>query len=97
MAFDINLETYQFTHQNKVMNMLEYYNCTYDITIKTKNQPLLRAQSARNKGGSENCNEVILVPELILMNGLPDDFDERKRREVSQLTIVNPSQKLQEI
>lgn len=31
------------------------------------------------------------------MNGLPDDFDERKRREVSQLTIVNPSQKLQEV
>jgi len=31
-----------------------------------------------------------LIPELLLMSGLPDNFDERKRREISETTIVQP-------
>lgn len=31
------------------------------------------------------------------MSGLPEDFDERKRREVSEHTIVKPEQKLSDI
>jgi hypothetical protein len=31
------------------------------------------------------------------MGGLPDDFDERKRREISEVTITNPGAKLNEI
>jgi hypothetical protein len=31
------------------------------------------------------------------MSGLPDNFDERKRREISDKTIVSPSQKLNDI
>jgi hypothetical protein len=27
------------------------------------------------------------------MSGLPDDFDERKRREISDTTIVSPAEK----
>ena len=45
----------------------------------------------------ENDTGIVLVPELLLMSGLPDEFDERKRREVSDFTIVPPSQKMKEI
>lgn len=31
------------------------------------------------------------------MSGLPDDFDERKRREVSEKTIVSPLHKMKQI
>jgi hypothetical protein len=39
----------------------------------------------------------MLIPELLLMSGLPDDFDERKRREISDATIVSPAEKAREI
>ena len=36
---------------------------------------------------------MLLVPEFCKMSGLPDDFDEFKRREVSKHTIINPDVK----
>lgn len=38
-----------------------------------------------------------LVPELCLMTGIPDNFDEQRRKSVSQNTILNPSDKAKEI
>jgi hypothetical protein len=58
------------------------------------NQPLIKARPDDKK---DKDKEIILVPELLLMSGLSDDFDERKRREVSECTIVNPASKLKEI
>jgi hypothetical protein len=40
---------------------------------------------------------VILVPELLLMSGLPEDLDERKRREMCERTLHTPSQKLRSL
>lgn len=31
-----------------------------------------------------------MLPELCLMTGLPEDMDEYKRRDISQITIVGP-------
>lgn len=36
---------------------------------------------------------MLLIPEFCLLSGLPDDFDEMKRREVSKFTIVGPDVK----
>ena len=33
----------------------------------------------------------------MLLSGIPDDFDERKRKMVSDVTIVQPSSKLDDI
>jgi hypothetical protein len=82
ILFDTTLETFQFTHNNKTVNILEYYSQTYDIMIQAKKQPLIKAQTDRNCS-TDSSKDVILIPELVLMSGLPDDFDERKRREIS--------------
>ena len=39
----------------------------------------------------------MLVPELLLMSGIPDSFDERKRKFISDTTIVKPAEKLREV
>ncbi len=93
VVFDVALESYQFTHDGRTVNMLEYYSHTYDITIQSKRQPLIKARS-NGKTKEKERGDLILVPELCLMGGLPDDFDERKRREISEYTITNPSVKL---
>ena len=36
----------------------------------------------------------ILVPELLLLTGIPDNFEERLRRNVSDMTIRPPDEKL---
>jgi hypothetical protein len=38
-----------------------------------------------------------LVPELCLMTGIPDNFDEQRRKIVSQNTILPPAEKHKEI
>jgi len=47
------------------------------LTVTKPKQPLIKVQS--KKGGSE----IILLPEFCLMTGIPDDFDEFKRKKVS--------------
>ena len=49
--------------------MLEYYKTKYNISIRKPKQPLLKVEN--RKGGLE----ILLVPELCLMTGIPDDFD----------------------
>ena len=41
--------------------------------------------------------EILLLPEFCMMSGLPDDFDERKRRDVSSKTIIAADVKKQRI
>ena len=56
--------------------LIEYYLKKYDIEVKNKRQPLLVTESKKG----ENTNPIYLVPELMLMTGIPDNFDERRRR-----------------
>jgi aubergine-like protein len=97
ILFDVALESYQFTHNDKCVNILEYYSHCYDIAVQAKRQPLLKARNNRKSKDKEKETEIILIPELCLMSGLPDDFDERKRREVSDYTITNAQAKFHEI
>ena len=53
------------------INLISYYKQTYGITINNKKQPLLKATG----GDKKKSFEIILVPELLLMSGFPDDFD----------------------
>ncbi len=45
----------------------------------------------------KNQPQVLLIPELLLLSGIPNDFDERKRREISEHSIIQPQEKLQKI
>jgi hypothetical protein len=40
---------------------------------------------------------VLLIPELLLMTGIPDDFDEFRRKKISEATIKSPYEKCKEI
>uniref|UniRef100_A0A3Q3AR03 Piwi-like protein 2 n=1 Tax=Kryptolebias marmoratus TaxID=37003 RepID=A0A3Q3AR03_KRYMA len=54
---------------------LEYYSKNYGITIKEMNQPLLKHQpKERSKPGGKQIitGEILLVPELSFMTGIPD-------------------------
>lgn len=61
----------------KAMNQYEgktlryYYEHKYNIHIKNLKQPLLRVESKRRKGGQR----ILLVPELLLMTGIPESVD----------------------
>jgi len=99
VSFNDTVESYTIDCGNKQLSLLEYYKETYDIDISAKRQPLFKARAEKSRGGSnkENVVETLLVPELMQMSGLPDDFDERQRRQLSDFTIVTPSDKLNQI
>lgn len=92
VLFDFDYETRKVGEQFD-MNFLEYYQKTYGIIIKIKRQPALKAVMSGMKK-SKITQESILIPELMLMSGLPNDFDERRRREISEFTILQPEEKL---
>lgn len=77
VIFDENIETYKFENKGVTLNLFEYYRQTYGITVHNKRQPLLKASSGE---GKKKKTDIILIPEFMLMSGLPDNFDERKRR-----------------
>ena len=47
--------------------------------------------------GRDKEKPAYLIPELMLMTGIPDNFDEMRRKKVSEKTIKDPSEKLGEI
>lgn len=97
VLFEVGLN-HAFTDNQQQVSLEDYYKNVYDIQIQNKKQPLLRATTGSSQKNSKRPQiEIILVPELCLMSGLPDNFDERKRREVSGFTIVKPAVKLREI
>ena len=59
--------------------MFDYYKNKYNINITKPKQPLLKAEN-KKQGGIQ----ILLVPELCLMTGIPEDFDEYKRKQISQ-------------
>ena len=60
------------------INMFDYYKTKYNIAIRKPKQPLLKVEN-KKQGGIE----ILLVPELCLMTGIPEDFDEFKRKKIS--------------
>jgi hypothetical protein len=47
-----------------------------------------------NKRGD---HRILLVPELCLMTGIPENFDEFRRKKISECTIKDPIDKKKEI
>lgn len=60
VIFDVAMESFEFNHDGKNINLLEYYSRTYDISIQSKRQPLLKAKSNKKTPGKEK--DTILIP-----------------------------------
>lgn len=73
------------------LSLIDYYQTKYSITIKSLKQPLLVAES------KDPEKPTYLVPELMLMTGIPDNFDEMRRKKISENTIKPPDDKVREI
>ena len=89
ILFETSIDVFTFNNGTQKVNLLQYYKTTYDIEITNKKQPLVKVIG--NKKDKQNKKSIVLIPELLLMSGLPEDFDQRKRREISDQTIVAPS------
>lgn len=76
------------------VSMPMYFLERYKIKINSTNQPLLQVQSKKNQN---NQNPTLIFPELCLMTGIPENFDQMRRKKISQATILNPRQKMKEI
>lgn len=79
-------------------NLKEYYRTKYSIEIINEKQPLLLVENKirrRQLNGQEN--PTYLLPELCQMTGIPDDFDENRRKKISEQTIRPPNEKYEEI
>ena len=78
LIFDSTAETYTFDTQQGSISLEEYYWKTYNLNIQAKKQPLVKVLVEERN--SREKKQVVLIPELLLMSGIPDDFDERKRK-----------------
>ena len=71
MAFNSDKE------DKKNISFLEYYQEKYGIKIKNKKQPIIISEGNRKE-------EVLwLIPELLLMTGVPEDFDAKRRKNMA--------------
>lgn len=50
-----------------------------------------------NRRAKNNLAKTYMLPELCLMTGVPDDFDERSRRKLSESLMYSTTEKLHEI
>lgn len=80
--------------QDAQVSLKQYYLNKYKITIKNMKQPLLRVESKR-KGNKQF--QIYLIPELCLMTGIPDNFDQFRRKKISEQTIKSADEKQREI
>lgn len=76
------------------VTLKDYYQTRYQIEIRSNNQPLLQVEPKRPQPQQP---PTLLVPELCLMTGIPDNFDEHRRKKISEATIKNPPEKIHEI
>ena len=82
-----------------IPNLKEYYAKRYGIEVKSEGQPLLVVENKirrREKAGSTQ-GPTYLLPELCCMTGIPENFDENRRKQISQQTILAPQEKKVEI
>lgn len=72
--------------------IIAYYMKKYNVKIENQKQPLLIIEEKRRKD-----QKIYMVPELCLMTGIPDDFDEFRRKKISQATIKPADQRKNDI
>ncbi|XP_032491291.1 piwi-like protein 2 isoform X1 [Phocoena sinus] len=80
----------------KEITFLEYYSKNYGITIKEKDQPLLihRPSERQNNQGMLLKGEILLLPELSFMTGIPEKMkkDFRAMKDLTQQINLSPKQ-----
>lgn len=90
LRFD-DMSTINVTTPEETLNLPEFYKKKYNITINKLKQPLVVTE------GRKKEETILLIPELLLMTGIPEDFDEFRRKKVSEVTIKPPQDKKREI
>uniref|UniRef100_A0A8C5UP71 Piwi-like protein 2 n=1 Tax=Microcebus murinus TaxID=30608 RepID=A0A8C5UP71_MICMU len=80
----------------KEITFLEYYSKNYGITIKDEDQPLLihRPSERQNNHGTLLKGEILLLPELSFMTGIPEKMkkDFRAMKDLTQQINLSPKQ-----
>ncbi|KAM4802664.1 piwi-like protein 2 isoform 2-T2 [Urocitellus parryii] len=80
----------------KEITFLEYYSKNYGITIKEEDQPLLihRPSERQNNHGTLLKGEILLLPELSFMTGIPEKMkkDFRAMKDLTQQINLSPKQ-----
>ncbi|XP_006884892.1 PREDICTED: piwi-like protein 2 [Elephantulus edwardii] len=80
----------------KEITFLEYYSKNYGITIKEEDQPLLihRPSERQNNQGMLLKCEILLLPELSFMTGIPEKMkkDFRAMKDLTQQINMSPKQ-----
>jgi hypothetical protein len=73
------------------LNIIDYYKDKYQIELKSKQQPILEVENKRSS------TKTYLLPELCLMTGIPENFDEMRRKRISEATIKSATQRRKDI
>uniref|UniRef100_A0A8C6DI49 Piwi-like protein 2 n=1 Tax=Moschus moschiferus TaxID=68415 RepID=A0A8C6DI49_MOSMO len=80
----------------KEITFLEYYSKNYGITVKEEDQPLLihRPSERQNNQGMLLKSEILLLPELSFMTGIPEKMkkDFRAMKDLTQQINLSPKQ-----
>ncbi|XP_008848625.1 piwi-like protein 2 [Nannospalax galili] len=80
----------------KEITFLEYYSKNYGITVKEDDQPLLihRLSERQNNHGTLLKGEILLLPELSFMTGIPEKMkkDFRAMKDLTQQINLSPKQ-----
>ncbi|XP_027630739.1 piwi-like protein 2 isoform X2 [Tupaia chinensis] len=80
----------------KEITFLEYYSKNYGITVKEEDQPLLihRPSERQNNHGMLLKGEILLLPELSFMTGIPEKMkkDFRAMKDLTQQINLSPKQ-----
>uniref|UniRef100_A0A8C4MJH0 Piwi-like protein 2 n=1 Tax=Equus asinus TaxID=9793 RepID=A0A8C4MJH0_EQUAS len=80
----------------KEITFLEYYSKNYGITVKEEDQPLLihRPSERQNNQGMLLKGEILLLPELSFMTGIPEKMkkDFRAMKDLTQQINLSPKQ-----
>ncbi|XP_034354797.1 piwi-like protein 2 [Arvicanthis niloticus] len=80
----------------KEITFLEYYSKNYGITVKEDDQPLLihRPSERQNNHGTLLKGEILLLPELSFMTGIPEKMkkDFRAMKDLTQQINLSPKQ-----
>jgi aubergine-like protein len=87
-----DIATLHILVNNENIPIVEYYSQKYKIKIENMKQPLLLIEDKRRQGGQDQ--KTYMMPELCLMTGIPEDFDEFRRKKISESTIKSAEHRL---
>ncbi|KAK3877061.1 hypothetical protein Pcinc_018195 [Petrolisthes cinctipes] len=90
--------TTTFNFHGSEITYLEYYQQTYQVTIKDHRQPLLLSRP-NLKEQRRGTGSVYLIPELCVATGLTDAMrnDHHMMRDLAQFTRMDPERRVQSI